>query len=271
MDKKIIFIDIDGTLLSHTQGISPKSIEAISAARENGHLVFLNTGRSKSYSQAFLNLPVDGFIFGAGAHVEINKKTLYNLSIDHNDMVEMIKLLKNNQLILVFEGSEKSYFSNEALVFFEKIFEKRLAENNQKVLKYHVTKEIFNDLDSYLVDSTPINKMTIYFKDAADYQFLKDFLADRYSFIMYDRAAEIVVKGINKFKGIEEVCNYYKHPIENTIAFGDSYNDYEMIKFAGVGVAMANSHPDILELADLVTNSVDDDGIYYGFKKLELI
>lgn len=271
MNTKIIFIDIDGTLLSHTQGISPKSLEAILRARENGHLVFLNTGRAKSYSQAFLKLPVDGFVFGAGAHVEIDGKTLYNLAINHDDMTEIIKLLKNNSLILVFEGSEKSYFSDEALKFFEKIYEKRQLENNQKMLDYHVGKEIFNDLDNYLIKKTPVNKMTIYFQQHDEYKFLKDFLHDRYHFIMYDKAAEVVVKGVNKFKGIEEVCAYYKIPIENTIAFGDSYNDYEMIKFAGVGVAMANSHPDILELADLVTDSVDNDGIYWGFKKLGLI
>lgn len=271
MDKKIIFLDIDGTLLSHSKGISPKSIEAIKKARKNGHLVFLNTGRAKSYSKPFLNLEVDGFVFGAGAHIEINKQTISNNTISQSDMSKMIELLKANPLILVFEGSEKSYYTNQALTFFDKIYTKREQENDEIAMKYHSGRDMFNDLDSYLNSPTPINKMTIYFKQATDYQFLSDFLANRYDFIMYDQAAEIIVKGINKLTGIQKVCQHLNLNIQNSIAFGDSYNDYEMIKGAGIGVAMGNSHPDILALADLVTEDVDHDGIYHGFKKLNLI
>lgn len=271
MDKKIIFLDIDGTLLSHTKGISPKSIEAIKKAQANGHLVFLNTGRAKSYSKPFLNLEVDGYVFGAGAHIEINQQTISNNTIEHKDMIKMIELLKENPLILVFEGSQKSYYTDQALAFFDKLYTKREQENDEIAMKYHAGRDMFNNLDSYLDKPTPINKMTIYFRSAADYKFLKDFLANRYDFIMYEQAAEIIVKNINKLTGIKKVCQHLNINIQDTIAFGDSYNDYEMIEGAGVGVAMGNSHPDILKLADLVTEDVNHDGIYHGFKKLNLI
>lgn len=271
MDKKIIFLDIDGTLLSHSKGISPKSIEAIKKARENGHLVFLNTGRAKSYSKPFLNLEVDGFVFGAGANIEINKQIISNNTIDHTDMVKMIQLLKENPLILVFEGSQKSYYTDQALSFFDKIYTKREQANDKVAMKYHAGRDMFNNLDSYLNNPTPINKMTIYFRQPSDYKFLSDFLANRYDFIMYEQAAEIIVKGINKLTGIKRVCQHLNLNIQDSIAFGDSYNDYEMIQGAGIGVAMGNSHPDILALADEITEDVNHDGIYYGFKKLNLI
>ena len=82
---------------------------------------------------------------------------------------------------------------------------------------------------------------------------------------------EVNFDGITKASGIEKFMEIVGAPLCDTIAFGDSGNDFEMIEFANIGVAMGNASDDVKALADLVTTDVNDDGIYNAFVKLGLI
>lgn len=72
---------------------------------------------------------------------------------------------------------------------------------------------------------------------------------------------EAVAKGVNKAAGIDVLCRHYGIDVNETIAFGDSYNDKEMLESAGLGIAMGNAPGDIKAAAKSVTASNDDDGI----------
>ena len=74
-----------------------------------------------------------------------------------------------------------------------------------------------------------------------------------------------------KASGIDFIINKNNHPLEKVIAIGDSLNDYEMIVHAGIGVAMGNAVSELKEVADFITTSVDDDGLYNCFRKYKLI
>ncbi|MGX1374083.1 Cof subfamily protein (haloacid dehalogenase superfamily) [Priestia megaterium] len=78
---------------------------------------------------------------------------------------------------------------------------------------------------------------------------------------------EIVKKGLNKAVGLERVANHYQIPRERIIAFGDEDNDFEMIKFAGHGIAMENGINELKQLAREVTKSNENDGIAYYLEK----
>ena len=78
---------------------------------------------------------------------------------------------------------------------------------------------------------------------------------------------EIVKKGLNKAVGLERVANHYQIPRERIIAFGDEDNDFEMIKFAGHGIAMENGISELKQLAREVTKSNENDGIAYYLEK----
>ena len=72
---KVIFVDIDGTLYDHFNKVVPESaLLAVEKAREKGHKVIICTGRSLCRSRQFINLPFDGYIFGAGTVVYAEKK-----------------------------------------------------------------------------------------------------------------------------------------------------------------------------------------------------
>jgi hydroxymethylpyrimidine pyrophosphatase-like HAD family hydrolase len=84
-------------------------------------------------------------------------------------------------------------------------------------------------------------------------------------------SGEIGINGITKATGMASYLKYKAIKREDSIAIGDGTNDFEMVEFAGVGVAMGNGFDELKARADMVTRSIDDDGIYYAFKELGLI
>ncbi len=82
---------------------------------------------------------------------------------------------------------------------------------------------------------------------------------------------ELLSKAFDKGTAVKRLCGYLKISKEDTIAFGDSMNDLEMLQAAGIGVCMANGSPSLLKIADIVCPPVDEDGLYSAFEKLELL
>ena len=86
-----------------------------------------------------------------------------------------------------------------------------------------------------------------------------------------DIVIEMVPKGYSKATGIIYLCDKLGINIEDTFAFGDSANDIEMLKCVGCGIAMGNGTDDAKNVADYVTDSLHDDGIYNACKHFGLI
>ena len=82
---------------------------------------------------------------------------------------------------------------------------------------------------------------------------------------------EIILKNCTKGDAIKRVTEYFKAKIEDTVAFGDSMNDYEMIDFVNYGVVMENGSAQLKQIASSVCKSVDEDGVYHEFINLGLI
>src|SRR5699024_9067456 len=82
---------------------------------------------------------------------------------------------------------------------------------------------------------------------------------------------EIIQKGIHKGTAIQLICQHYHASLQDTIAFGDSMNDSEMIQCAGIGIAMENACEELKTIADTICESVQNDGIFHELKRMELI
>lgn len=98
-------------------------------------------------------------------------------------------------------------------------------------------------------------------------QFLPGCESTRWSPLFTD----VVPKGSNKSIGIDKLLESYGITIQETMAFGDGGNDVEMLKHAGTGVAMGNAADEVKQIADYVTDGVDDDGIYNALKHFGVI
>ena len=86
-----------------------------------------------------------------------------------------------------------------------------------------------------------------------------------------DYSFDLTLRGVSKAVGICELVKRLDRDISNTIAFGDGPNDVEMLQFAGTGVAMGNAIPAVKQYADMVTDKIDEDGLYHAFERLHLL
>lgn len=82
---------------------------------------------------------------------------------------------------------------------------------------------------------------------------------------------DLCVKGINKGHAIDVILEHLEAKQSDTIAFGDAKIDIPMLEYCELGVAVGNGGPEILAMADLVTDDVEADGLYKAFDKLGLL
>lgn len=273
MNTKYIFIDIDGTLLNPRAGISKGSIEALSQARNNGHKVFICTGRSKSYVDDYVRrLPVDGFIYGAGSHVSINEKTLFVNYIPRPEVEHLIEFFTANNISYILEGANYSFHEDSALKFFRERM--MLETTDTPYLSLHkLADERILSIVSYADMTEEINKISIFAKHDEDLDLIRNNFSKRYNVITYPTTSscEIIGNGINKATGIRHMIDHFGGDLKDCFAIGDSMNDYEMIRECGIGIAMGNADPRVKAIANYVTDSVDNDGVAHAFAHFGLI
>lgn len=273
MSKKYVFIDIDGTLLSHQMGIPDSTKQAIVLARSNGHKIYINTGRTKSAVDVIIRtLPLDGFVYAAGGHVEVGDKTIFENILEKSEVDMFVELFEKEGVGYILEGSTASYYNDLAIAYFnEKLTEKRKLK--PQVARHLVQENMVAPLSHYFLSPSPINKVSLFSKDVKDLYEINEQLPEKYQFIIYDENAsgEIITRGIDKSFGIRKVIELYDAHMSETMALGDSMNDYEMVKESGIGIAMGNAHDKLKAVADYVTFDVDDAGIFHAFKYFNLI
>ncbi|SFR76258.1 HAD family hydrolase [Anaeromicropila populeti] len=275
-EKKLVFLDIDGTLIDMETGILPDSTKtAIKKARENGHKVFICSGRCKAIVPSYiLETGFDGMVCSAGAYVEAEGKVIFHQPLLAEDLKEIVDFLNDKKIGFFLEANERLYTLPE----YKRMFWEReeLANRSER----EDFKQFFQNIQEIRIEDAigrnDINKLTFFsMKNCVDD--IKNQLADKFMVITssMEKAAvtggEISAKTITKAEGIRMVLDHYNMGKEATLAIGDSMNDKEMIQFAQVGIAMGNAIDAIKEVADDITAEVMGDGIYKSFLKYGLL
>ena len=122
-----------------------------------------------------------------------------------------------------------------------------------------------------------IHKIVIMAREASQLAECKQLLEKDFHFVIQDVPAhgcvngEIVSHDFDKGKGVRRIVDYFGADIADTIGFGDSMNDLEMMETVGYAVCMENGSPALKERADWVCPAVSEDGIYIAFEKLGLL
>lgn len=253
-EKCAVFLDIDGTLISGSLEIPEGNQRAIAAAREKGHMVFINTGRSwGNIPETLLSqFNVDGIIAGSGVMITVNGKTVYKASMS-NELVRRIAeyAFNHREYWYIFEGLNRVYF---------------LPNDVRDPASYQVLLANSEDVQKMFDgDEIQVIAMGVNVPDE-----FKELFKDEIDVFQFETYADCVIKGTNKATGIQKVLELTGIKRENTIAVGDSNNDMDMIKFAGVGVAMANAQQSILDVADYVTESAENCGVAVAIEKFLL-
>ncbi|MBE6107234.1 MAG: HAD family phosphatase [Erysipelotrichaceae bacterium] len=274
--KKFVFIDIDGTLYDNRNHCVPESaIKALTLAQENGHELFICTGRVKEMVEnKYHLLPVSGFVYGCGSHIEINGHIVYEAHFPRKEMDDLISYFRKHGIEFTLEGREVSYFSEGAMDLYMSYFCKSGSEMEQK-FKAGKAMRSFSEIDE--AGYSQILKVAFQAKEDELMRPILDALPESLTYFTYsdsfsgDVEGEILVKGADKADSIERVVNYFHGNMEETIALGDSDNDISMIKKAHLGVAMGNACDNLKQEAEYITSHVSEDGLYNAFQYLKLI
>lgn len=272
MNKKAVFLDIDGTMVN-SQGHIPESTKtAIKLAKENGHKMVICSGRSRfQIYDKLLALGFSGIVGSAGAFVIADDKEIFHACIDEAHRKSVYEYLENNGFYYCFqadEGIELNQRSADGILEIYKGIGMSEARLNRLVGNMHLTEEPWKN---------PKSEKLLYYNSPFPVEKVHADLAPYFDAVVISlpgldaTAGEIGIGGIDKATGME---NYLKHvgiPREDSIAIGDAENDLPMLKYAGLSVSMGNAKDCVKVLADMVTDHIDKDGIYNAFVKLRLI
>lgn len=255
-ENKILFFDIDGTLIDSTTHVIPQStITALQQLRKDGHILCISTGRSlQSVMDSGLHEIINWDIYlcnNGQAIYDHEQKTLQLTPIPREAVYACLEKAKqlDSPLLIMGQTNRLSAEANENVLVSTEFFK----ESIPPVLPY---------------DDSPVIMMIAYGPMGYDYNDYRDI--DGLDIIPGQSSyADVVLKGYNKFIGIRYVLDYFHK--QEYIAFGDSLNDMEMLEHASSGIAMGNAHEDLKAIADRITEDVSHDGIYIALQKLHLL
>lgn len=274
MNKKLIFLDIDGTLTMPGSNVPPESaLKAIEAAREAGHKVFLCTGRNYDMLSPLLKYNCfDGAVASSGGYVFYGDKVLYDCPMTEEQKDTALRLFKENGVFRTVEAVDGS-FCDEGLSDFLN----ESSGGNSELVRWR--KALESDLGIRPMaeyDGRPIYKVVFMCKDVSQLAPAIEALEKDFFFLVQDMAAanclngELVNRKFDKGLGVRRVCEALGCDIADTVGFGDSMNDLEMIETVGTSVCMANGSPNLQKKSDIVCPAVEEDGLAKAFRDLGL-
>lgn len=249
-----LFFDIDATLVDPLTGLIPKNaIKEIQKIRNKGYRCCLASGRE--YHNALNNTtvfqyPWDGYIGANGQQiVDQEGKFLQNEYLSEELVNKIIQLAEklNHSIVLVLEDKwelitkpDKNTYKSFELFHYEML----------EPVKYQGEKVVY----------------AIAFADLGyDYHdYAKLGLSPALSYYPY---ADLVLAGCTKAKAIEKYLQHYN--LKEYIGFGDSMNDYEMLKHADLAIAMGSGDPQLQKIADIVTKPLTQDGLALTLKEIQ--
>ena len=273
MNQKLIFLDIDGTLTPAGSNVPPESaMRAIRAAQAAGHRVFLCTGRNPDMLAPVLALGFEGAVAAAGGYVFAGDRVLFDCPMPDGDRDRMLRLLKEQGVFRTIEAVDATFGDEDLGDFLA-----QAGEGNSELVRWRkALAEQLNIRPMARFDGRPIYKVVFMCTRAEQLQPARDAFERDYHFVVQDVAAhhclngEIINRKFDKGRGVRVVAEAFGVDIADTIGFGDSMNDLEMIQTVGTSVCMDNGSPQLKAVSDLVCPAVEDDGLAWAFEKLGL-
>ena len=274
MNKKLIFLDIDGTLTAPGSNVPPQSaLDAIRAAQAQGHKVFLCTGRNYDMLRPLLAYGFDGAVASGGGYVLMDDQIRFDCPMTEEQKERALRLFAEGGVLRTIEARDASYCDPGMGEFLQ-----QCSGGNSELLRWReaLEKDLgIRPMAEY--DGRPIYKVVFMCARAEQLAGAIRELEGEFYFLVQDLAGanclngELVNRKFDKGSGIRQVCRALDMPLSDTVGVGDSMNDLEMIETVGIGVCMANGSPNLKKRSDLVCPSVDEDGLAWAFRELGLV
>ena len=257
--KRIASFDVDQTLLDHkTYQIPESALRAVNELRKDFYIV-LSTGRDMDnyYSKQYRDvIQPDAVIHLNGTKITVGGELIYEHEMDRTLLKEILDYAdKAGYALGVTIGNEDYYLHPE------------VVEETDR-LRWGRSERRFKDPRSLLDQG--VRTLAYIGKEDGAMDMEKRFPQLKFLMFAGRLGADVVEREASKAKGLLRLCQYYGTTPEDAVAFGDSMNDLEIIREAGIGVAMGNALAELKAAADYVTDRIDRDGVWKACVNLKL-
>ena len=254
------FFDVDGALITVGGHRMPPSVApALQALQRSGVQVFLCTGRHALEIEEENMLPgitVDGAVYMNGQLCELQGQIVRETPIPAGDLSALKQFLQKKNCSCIFLEKDRMYAN---------CVNSRMEVEQAKIGTAVPAVRDISDLEN-----RRIYQVIPFVNEEEEEELLRQMPHCRTK-RWGDAVVDLMSRTGGKENGIRALCAAIGITPEETIAFGDAENDLEMLQLAGIGVAMGNALPQVRACADMVTDTVENDGIAHALRRLKLI
>ena len=264
---KLLAFDIDNTLIQRGKAtIEESALEAVKICHEKGMEIVISTGRTIKavHPDIIKRMPANYFIGVNGACLnKMDGTVLHSFKMSCTSTDKLIEIAQQHEYPMGFKFDDSFQIYNRYDEFVRRYCKNGISESMltdcSKTRDYHITHG--EPLDAFIYADD--NKLPDYFNEFCDLRFVRGNSRK----VIYEAFSADAGKGIM----LEILLEKLDISPEEMIAFGDSENDIDMIRFAGLGIAMGNGTPECKAAADYVTDPIDQDGIWNALKHFNII
>jgi Cof subfamily protein (haloacid dehalogenase superfamily) len=260
MNWKLLALDLDGTLLNSREEISEQNLKAICEASQAGVKVIIATGRSITSARRYIHAlrTGDPSITYNGAIIHNGDSILRTLTIERDSIYSTLSAIKElGQPALVYSNDEKRYL-DEPENLIDGFYEFSKLSGIENVFVPDLLSERWEDVIRISVFTDEETTVMLEYE-------LGNRLGDRvktvktyfpeWNFWIF----EVLNPLCSKPTALQFLCDHFEIDPKESLAVGDNHNDIEMLRWAGMGIAMRNSLPDVARQADFVTERNNDE------------
>lgn len=272
---RILFIDVDGTLVDYHNRLPASAVAAIRAARVAGHRVYLCTGRSRAeMPESLWDIGIDGMVGGNGSYVEDAGEVVLHQTLTGQECAALVDWLRQRSLEFYLETNEGLFASED----FEEVVTPVMAlytARKGQVAPKSVTEAFHGLVLGGSLDRDDVNKLSYVLGSYDDHLAVKEAFPGLQHGTWGGRGAEALFgdigpTGITKAHAVDALLDHLHADQRDTIAIGDATVDIPMFRACAVGVAMGNASDDLKAVATLITGDVEDDGLATALNELGL-
>lgn len=272
MSIKCIALDMDKTTLNAEGKLSEKNKEALKCAIKKGVHVVVASGRAFSALPADV-MAVEGIDYaitsnGAEIYEVATGKCLKSYCISRESILKILELTKNQavtwEVFIAGQAYASSAYVDDPVKF---------GASSYVVDYVKRTRKRIDDIYGFILEHAgELNSIDIIVKDVnlkeRIWQQVLEEISDIYATSSAPQLMEISSKECGKHRGLAYILEYLGLSREEAAAFGDGDNDADMLKYAGIGVAVANASKTCIAVADMVVADYDDDGVAEGIYRI---